>query len=312
MSNNKKKEITILLNVYNAQDYVDTFFKSIKNQSFQDFTILVIDDGSTDSTVKKIEEYKSDFNLSIYKRFHEGLQKARKFGVDKAQGDILIILDADLILEKDAVKELLIPFKNDIVGGVTGFLKNKPRNVIEESYGSLREIFFQLKSKGEETDWITGGFCAVKKSVIDQIGGYSSDNSSEDLDISWKMKKFGFKLLQNKKAIAYHRDPTSLKEIWKRDKYTGFREYLLTKTHMKESLKPRRLFRFYPILFPFIIPILLVLCWPLLLFLFIISYLATLIFIKGSLSCKSVSWIVFNVMNFAYCTGFILAFFNKK
>lgn len=307
--NNVKVEI--ILNVFNAQDIIDTFFQSLSKQTFKDFSIIVVDDGSTDQTIKKVEEYKSNFNMRIVKRDHEGLQKARKYGVENAKGDIIIILDADLILDKNAIKELLAPFKNIKVGGVGGVLKNTKRNLVESSYGSLRNLFYSLKTKENGTDWISGGFSAVRTSIVKKVGGYVDTQSSEDIDISWKIKNGGYKLVLNNKAIAYHRDPTSFKEVWKREKNTGYREFFLTKSHLKESLKPRRILRFYPFFLPIIIPLLFIFSYQLLLFIFLLSYVLLFLFLKGSIKIKIVAWFVFNVMNIAYCIGFFIAIVKR-
>ena len=307
-----KNKVELILNVFNAQDIIDSFFQSLLKQTFSDFSIFVVDDGSTDQTINRIEKYKSNFNVRIVKRDHEGLQKARKYGVENSKGDIVVILDADLILDKNAIKELIAPFNKSEVGGVGGVLKNTQRNVVECSYGSLRSLFYSLKTKNSGTDWISGGFSAVRTSIVKKVGGYIDTQSSEDIDISWKIKNRGYKLVLNDKAIAFHRDPISFKEVWKREKNTGYREFFLTKSHLKESLKPRRIFRFYPAFLPFIIPLLIFFSYKLLILIIILSYVLLFIFLKGSMKIKIVAWFTFNVMNFAYCAGFLSSVFSKR
>lgn len=302
-----QREVTIVLNVYNAGKTIDSFLDSLEVQTFKDFLLLVIDDGSTDQTVEKIKRYKDKFDMVVCLCPHQGLRRARKFGISKAKGNIILILDADLILDKNAVKEIVEPLKDKDVGGVGGFLKSKGDGSIAAAYGALREVFCSLRSRGKETDWIAGGFSGVKKEIITLIGGYSSDDISEDLDISWRIKNEGYKLILNEKAIAYHRDPKSIKEVWKRERAVGVREYKLTTVHPKESLKIRRLLRFYPISIPFLVPFIAIIYWPLLIFLFLIPYIGILVVVKGSFKCKNASWLVFHVMNFAYCTGFFSA-----
>lgn len=150
-----------MLNVYNAEKTIEPFLKSLDKQTYKDFKLLVVDDGSTDSTVEKIEKYKDKFDMVMYRRPHQGLRKARKFGINKANGNILLILDADLILDKNAIKEIVEPLKNKDVGGVGGFLKSRGDGSIVEAYEALREVFCNIRSKGKEIDWISGGFCGV-------------------------------------------------------------------------------------------------------------------------------------------------------
>lgn len=308
---NERRKITIVLNVYNAEEIIEEFLNSLAKQTFTDFHLLIVDDGSTDATVKKIKGYKDRYDMTIYMRPHQGLRKARKFGIEKAEGNISIILDADLLLDKDVVKELIDPFKDKNVGGVSGYIKCKEGNPISEAYGALREFFYKLRIKGAEVDWVQGGFCALRTEIINLAGGYPSVEISEDIDISWRIKKVGYKIVMNKKAIAYHKEPNALVEIWKREKNIGSREYGLMKEHLKKSLKIKRLLRFYPISLPFIIPALMLIFWPLLVILSFISYGGILFVVKGSFRCKNASWLVFNTMNFAYTTGFFSALFKN-
>ncbi len=306
------KNITILLNVYNAQNHIDSFFHSLKKQTFLQFSLLVIDDGSTDHTVEKIKSYNSFFDMKIIKRPHEGLRKARSYGVKQVDSDILIILDSDLILEPTAITELIKPFeKNDEIAAVGGLLKNAEKGLVSESYAALRNLFTKLRTNnGGYVDWVNGGFCAVRKKVIDEIGGYAKKETSEDLDISWKIQKKGYKLYLSTKSLALHFDPTTLKEIWHREYSTGKREYILTKEHKEKSLTIKRIVRFYP----FTLPLLLVFFyffWITIPVIFLISFIIPLLFLGGKIHIRIISWFTFNVMNFAYCAGFISSIFSK-
>ncbi len=306
------QSVTIVVNVYNAADIIDDFMGSLTEQTFTDFHLLVIDDGSTDHTIQKIEKYNEQIDISIHRRSHQGIKKARAYGVQQASGDIIIILDADLILDCHAIEELVRPLETDTVGAVGGTLKGKGDTTTSKAYGFLRELFYSLRAKGQQADWLTGGFAAFKQEVIKKAGGFSTEQLSGDLDISWKIKKQGYRLVLNQDAVAYHRDPETLQEIWNREKNIGQREYHLTKKHPKEAMKPRRLFRFYPMLLPVAI-LLTFLSWPLVATIIAISYLATLIAVKGTFKVRSIAWLVFNVMNAAYCTGFLSTMLiNKK
>lgn len=309
----EKNDYLILLNVFNAKNHVKTFFSSIKNQTFKHFKILVIDDGSTDSTIAEIKLFASDFNIEIIERHHEGLRRARSYGIKKARSKIILIFDIDLFIDENAIEELLKPFEDENVAAVGGVLRNISEGVVPESYNALRSIFLKYRiKKNFQLDWVNGGFSAFRKKIIDRIGGFESSETSEDLDISWKIKEKGYKILLNKKAVAYHRDPSTFKQIWNRDKKTGLREFELTKKHPKKSLTFKRILRFYPLLTPFILPAIAILYWPLLILLFLLSYFAIFFIIKGSIKCRSIVWFTFNVMNFAYCTGFLSALIKKR
>ncbi len=307
------KEIIILINVYNSQNNIDSFFNSLKKQTYQDFSIIIIDDGSTDNTIKKIEQYNQFFKQTIIKRKHEGLRKARSYGVKQTNCDILIILDSDLILNPKSIEELIKPLKNNTqIAAVGGVLKNAEKGSITESYSELRKIFINLRTKKEGyVDWINGGFCALKKKIIDEIGGYTQKETSEDLDISWRIQKKGYKLYLATEAIALHHDPTTFKGIWQREYDIGRREYFLTKEHKANTLKLKRMIRFYPFILPIIIIILIYFSWILIPIIFLLSFIPLIILLKGKLYIRITAWFTFNIMNFAYCTGFINSLISK-
>ncbi len=307
-----EKKVGIIVNVYNTEKTIIPFMESLKKQSYTHFKLTIVDDGSTDTTIQKIEPYQKIFDITIHRRAHKGLRIARKYGVDHTQTQYIVILDSDLILEPTTIQELITPLQDKNVGAVGGVLKTKNEGSIATSYGLLREWIYSLRTQGKETDWITGGFFATKKKIIAQVGGFTTKTTSADLDISWKIKNHGYKLILNKKAIAYHDNPNSFKGIWHREKNIGHREYYLTKYHRKQAKQIRRLLRFYPLILPIILIIFLLLYWPLIPLVLFLSYLSILIIVKGSIKIRSYAWITFNIMNFAYTTGYLSELLNKK
>jgi cellulose synthase/poly-beta-1,6-N-acetylglucosamine synthase-like glycosyltransferase len=307
-----EKNVGIIVNVYNAKNTIIPFMESLKKQSYQDFQITIVDDGSIDSTLQHIQKYQNMFDMHIYRCEHKGLRIARKFGVDQTHTKYLIILDSDLILEQTTLQELINSLHDKNVGAVGGVLKTKDEGTIASSYGLLREWIYSLRTQGTETDWISGGFFATKKHVIDQVGGFTSSTTSGDLDISWKIKEQGYKLLLNKNAIAFHDNPNTFKGIWNRENKIGHREYYLAKKHVKQAKQIRRLLRFYPLFLPLFIIFFLFLYWPLVVLLILLSYISILFVVKGSLIIRSCAWIIFNIMNFAYTLGYLSELLSRK
>ena len=306
-------DFEIITNVYNGENVIGQFLAGLSNQTVQDFKVFIVDDGSTDGTVDVIKKFSGNLNIKLSSIPHSGQRTARREGVEKSKAPLLIFLDADLILEKNAIKEFLKPFSNKDVGMVTGLLKGRGDNTVAKAYGALRGFFYKFRANKKNFDWAPGGFFAIRRNVLEEVGGYITEKKgSGDLDLSWKVRKGGYKIYFNKDIIAYHWDPDSIKEVWKREKRIGFNEFGLTQNHRKELLKIKRLLRFYPLLLLFIIPLFIVIHWSLLVILFLISYIGILLAVKGSFKCKNTAWLIFNIMNIAYCTGFISAFLKLK
>ena len=94
---------SIIVSVYNAEKYLTKCLNSIINQSFEDFEVILIDDGSTDSSSTIYEEFKIDKRIRIIRKKNEGVSIARQIGVAAALGDYLVFVDSDDWLKKDCL-----------------------------------------------------------------------------------------------------------------------------------------------------------------------------------------------------------------
>lgn len=86
--------ISVLLPVYNGQEYIEASVKSILDQTFSDFELLILDDGSTDSTPALVQRF-SDPRVCLFRLDHVGLVAALNFGIERARGTFLARMDAD-------------------------------------------------------------------------------------------------------------------------------------------------------------------------------------------------------------------------
>lgn len=88
--------VSIIVPIYNAEKYLDNCIQSILKQTYSDFELLLINDGSTDSSLKISNEYKKkDRRISVYSKLNGGVSSARNLGICKAQGRWITFVDAD-------------------------------------------------------------------------------------------------------------------------------------------------------------------------------------------------------------------------
>lgn len=105
--NNK---FSIILPVYNGENYILTAVDSILNQTYDNWELIIVDDGSTDDTYFYVtENYSKIAKISIYQQINSGPFIARELGVSKATGDVLLFLDAD-----DSYKSYALEFLNNL------------------------------------------------------------------------------------------------------------------------------------------------------------------------------------------------------
>jgi len=113
-------KISVIIPTYNSEDSLADAVDSVRNQTFSDWELILVNDGSTDSTASVCESFShSDYRIRAEHTSHHGTYKARLEGVKAANGEWIIFLDADDILQPDAL-EALWAFNNgkrDIIAG---------------------------------------------------------------------------------------------------------------------------------------------------------------------------------------------------
>ena len=102
------KKVSIIIPVYNAEKYLEECLSSVLAQTYQDFEVLCVNDGSPDNCQKILEEYaKKDNRIRILVQENQGLSGARNTGLDNAKGEYVFFLDADDIIPEYTLETLL-------------------------------------------------------------------------------------------------------------------------------------------------------------------------------------------------------------
>ena len=100
-------KISVIIPVYNSEKYLKECLDSVLNQSFNDFEVICINDGSTDSSLKILNDYQSkDSRIKIISKENNGAASARNIGIKESQGEYVYFMDSDDILELTALEEL--------------------------------------------------------------------------------------------------------------------------------------------------------------------------------------------------------------
>ena len=109
MDMNKNPKISIIVPVYNAEQYLRRCIDSILNQSFTDFELILIDDGSKDKSSDICDEYAAkDSRIKVYHKENGGVSSARNLGLDNANGEWIAFVDSDDFIKEDYLKHMAI------------------------------------------------------------------------------------------------------------------------------------------------------------------------------------------------------------
>jgi peptidoglycan-N-acetylglucosamine deacetylase len=198
----------------NISKCIDSIYASDYPSSKRE--IIVVDDGSTDNTLKVLEKYSG---IKILKQHHKGKSEALNFGVRYAKNEFIVAIDADTDIDKDCIKELVRPLKDPSIGATTGTIKVKNiKNIwtifqnIEYHYNNLiRKSFSSVFRNGI---WFFGALACYRKTALKKVGYFKKDTLTEDMDIALELYQAGYKSFHSHKARYYTIVPSTLREIY--------------------------------------------------------------------------------------------------
>lgn len=195
-----KKEIkfSIIIPCYNVEKYIERTILSVLNQSYKNFEILLINDGSNDNTLNIIENFqKKDLRIKIFSQENKGVSATRNKGVKESKGEYILFLDGDDLIENNLLEEARVKIIENNVevfsfGYEVYWLKRKKiyrnmnlRKKILSSHSFLK-LFLQHRINQSICSFI------VKKDLIKDLDFKENLTTGEDLDFQLRLllKKF--------------------------------------------------------------------------------------------------------------------------
>ena len=161
MVGNDQNLISVIVPVYNVEDYLEECINSILSQTYANLEILIVDDGSTDSSLAILQEFSQrDNRITIFTKENGGLSSARNRAIDEAKGEYFTFIDSDDYIEENYIEYLmksLIDNEADIsIVNSYHMIKGKRKDIINNdgsvSIFSRREVLEKMYSK--ENDFI--------------------------------------------------------------------------------------------------------------------------------------------------------------
>lgn len=181
--------------------------------------IIVVDDGSSDGSVLLLKKGFPQLKL-IKHKINRGFSASVNTGVRSAKGDLIVLLNTDVVPEKDFLVAVLPHFENKKIFAVS---------LHERGYGWAKGIFkdgFIVHEPGTEdeavhpTFWVSGGSGVFRRETWMELGGMDEKLLSpfywEDIDLSYRALKRGYKLLWEPKGIVYHEHESTIKLLDKK------------------------------------------------------------------------------------------------
>lgn len=233
---------SVIVPVYNRPDEIDELLESMRRQTFTDFEVLIVEDGSSCPCDKVCEKYSNLLDIKYFMKPNGGPGDSRNYGAERALGEYLIILDSDVVVPHDyfyEVEQELNAAPADAFGGP---------DRAHPSFSDTQKAISYAMTAFFTTGGIRGGKkkldkfyprsfnMGVRRDVYLKLGGFSKMRFGEDIDFSIRIFKGGYSCRLFPKAWVWHKRRTDFRKFFRQVFNSGIARVNLYKKN-PESLK---------------------------------------------------------------------------
>lgn len=242
---------SIIIPLYNRPQEIDELLATLTKQTYTQFEVLVIEDGSTNDAKEIVSGYQNKLDVSYFVKPNAGQGFARNFGFERAKGDYFVIFDSDCLIPSDylqLVADYLFEHQLDAYGGP---------DAAHQSFTPVQKAISYAMTSPFTTGGIRGNKkhigqfhprsfnMGVSRDVWESVGGFILTRLGEDIEYSIRIHEAGFKIGLIPTAKVYHKRRTSFAQFYKQLHFFGRARINIYK-HFPAELK---LVHFFPAFF---------------------------------------------------------------
>mgnify|MGYP001566309178 CR=1 FL=1 len=216
--------VTITIPAYNEEHTIRRTLDSVFNLNYprNKLEIIVVNDGSIDDTRKIVENIirkRKDFDIKLINKKNGGKGSALNSGLKIAKGHFFTCLDADSYVRRDALLKMLPYFDDKEVGAVLPLMKvHRPETVLQKIQWIEYIVNLFYKSIMSIVNCVhvaPGPFSVYRKDILERLNGFDEKNLTEDLEISLRLQKENYKILQAMDTEVYTFVPKDFKAFYR-------------------------------------------------------------------------------------------------
>jgi peptidoglycan-N-acetylglucosamine deacetylase len=214
-----RPSVSVVIAAFNEEKVIASTIRAVLADRYEPLEIIVVDDGSKDDTAGEVMR-NFGARVTLIRQDNAGKAPALNRGIAEATGEIIVSLDADTIFTRDTIPLLVRHFADPLVGGVAGNVKVGNRVNPLTHWQSIEYITSQnLDRRAYATinsvTVVPGAVGAWRREAIVQSGGYLNDTMAEDMDLTWRVRRIGWKIATDSDAIGYTEAPDSFRALFK-------------------------------------------------------------------------------------------------
>ncbi len=227
-SDKKLPRFSVVVCSYNGASTIRDTLEACVKLDYPDYEVIVVNDGSTDSTQEIAERY----DVKLINLKNGGLSNARNTGIYESSGDIVAYIDDDAYPDPQWLKYLALAYHGTDFGGMGG------PNIAPLSDGFIAECVANAPGRpvhvlhtDEIAEHIPGCNMSFRREVLLDVGGFDPvyTAAGDDVDICWRVQSRGYRIGFHPSAFVWHHCRNSLSMYWKQQKGYGKAEALLQK-----------------------------------------------------------------------------------
>ena len=242
---------SVIIPLYNRPQEIDELLHTLTQQTYLQFEVLIIEDGSGIDAREIVNTYADKLDISYYYKENAGQGFARNYGFERAKGDYFVVFDSDCLIPAnylETVKNYLLEHQLDAYGGPDGAHPSFTPVQKAISY-SMTSPFTTGGIRGNKKH--IGQFhprsfnMGISREVWEKTGGFILTRLGEDIEFSIRIHSMGFKIGLIPDAVVYHKRRTDLFQFYKQLHFFGRARINIYK-HFPDELK---LVHFFPAFF---------------------------------------------------------------
>lgn len=222
---NSNPKVSVVIPAYNEEKYIEnSLFSLLESEQKTDinYEVVLVDNNSTDQTVKIAQKFAKGMNLRIIKESRQGRGIARARGFKEARGDVILSADADTVFYQGWIDTLTNALKAGVAASTTScrIIDCSPLTNVLFNFTQPKMAFLYRLFIGHY--WLCGFSFGITKSVYEKSKGFDTKlQAQEDIDLTFRVAKLGKIIFINKPVIFSGRR-------FKDGLFTGLYEYIQT------------------------------------------------------------------------------------
>lgn len=212
--------VCVVIPAYNEEKVILKTIESVRAGNYPGLEIIVVDDGSSDNTFSVVKGAYTNGEVKVFRVPNAGKASALNSGIERAQAEIVVAIDADTVLAPNAVERLVRHFEDERVGAVAGKAVVGNETSTIGKFQSLEYITSQnLDRRAFELfnaiSVVPGAIGAWRRAALLSVGGFREDTLAEDADATVSLERKGYRVLYEPDAVAFTEAPETVKAFLK-------------------------------------------------------------------------------------------------